>query len=74
MGLDIFEKKKKTPKYQTLPTKPTQIPESPPCYMFDQASPSYSQNFPPLESLIQGKETSSGPCRVALEQRYTWVS
>ena len=24
--------------------------------------------------MIQGKETSSGPCRVALEQRYTWVS
>ena len=39
-----------TLKCQPLPTKPTQIPESSPCYMFDQASPSYSQNFPPLES------------------------
>ena len=24
--------------------------------------------------MIQGKETSSGPCQVALEQRYTWMS
>ena len=39
-----------TLKGQPLPIKPTQIPESSPCYMFDQASPSYSQNFPPLES------------------------
>ena len=36
------------PKYQSLPT--SQIHNPPPCYMFDQASPSYSQNFPPLES------------------------
>ena len=36
------------PKYQSLPT--TQIHNPPSCYMFDQASPSYSQNFPPLES------------------------
>ena len=39
-----------TLKCQPLPTKPTQIPESSLCYMFDQASPSYSQNFPPLEN------------------------
>ena len=37
-------------KCQPLPIKPTQILESSPCYMFDKASPSYSQNFPPLEN------------------------
>ena len=37
-------------KCQHLPIKPTQISESYPCYMFAQASPSYSQNFPPLEN------------------------
>ncbi|KAK4599154.1 hypothetical protein RGQ29_009283 [Quercus rubra] len=39
-----------TLKCQPLPIKPTQISESSPCYMFDQASPSYSQNFLPLEN------------------------
>ena len=39
-----------TLKCQPLPTKSTQISEFSPCYMFDQASPSYSQNFPPLEN------------------------
>ena len=37
-------------KCQPLPIKPTQISESSLCYMFDQASSSYSQNFPPLEN------------------------
>ena len=38
------------PKCQPLPTGQTHIQKTLPCYMFDQASPSYSQNFPPLES------------------------
>ena len=38
------------PKCQPLPTGQTHIQKPLPCYMFDQASPSYSQNFPPLES------------------------
>ena len=37
-------------KCQPLPTKSTQISEFTPCYMFGQASPSYFQNFPPLEN------------------------
>ena len=37
-------------KCQPLPTGQTHIQKPSPCYMFDQASPSYSQNFPPLES------------------------
>ena len=39
-----------TLKCQPLPTKSTQISEFSPYYMFNQASPSYSQNFPPLEN------------------------
>ena len=39
-----------TSKCQPLPTRQTQISEFSSCYMFDQPSPSYSQNFPPLES------------------------
>ena len=38
------------PKCQPLPTGQTHIQKPLPCYMFDQASPFYSQNFPPLES------------------------
>ena len=44
---------KSFPKYQNVspfPIGQTHIQKLLPCYMFDQASPSYSQNFPPLES------------------------
>ena len=38
------------PKSQPFPTSQTHPQKPLSCYMFDHASPSYSQDFPPLES------------------------